>query len=428
MIRSIRRLIPLASLTSLTLLVLMIAPITAHSTTAMQGSKTKLTFWNYWDGGNGEEIQRLVDRYNKEHPTVEVENVFIGFNDLLPKLQAATAGGDGPDIAAGDLIWMPKLAESGALVPLDDYVKQAGIDLADFYPALLNVNKYQDKLYGLPVSTNNLQLFYNKELFTQAGLDPSKPPTTWDELRQMAKQCMNDDQGISGMELFTEPGEGLTWQYQVYLWQAGGDFLSSDLSKAAFNSPAGLKALQYWVDLLQTDKSAPIAPWGAFGQGKSCMAMDGSWMVGIWSKEPPFELGTAPMPIPAGGSAATNMGGEQLFLFQTSDEKQQAAFDFANWLTSAQIQQEWDQATGFTPVREAVATSTDYLQWVKTEQPLLAPFVENQKNARNRPPIKNYPEVSDAFSRQIEAALLGEATPADALAAAEKDVNALLGS
>jgi ABC-type glycerol-3-phosphate transport system substrate-binding protein len=84
-----------------------------------QGDPVKITFWNYWDGTNGEAIQSLVDRYNDEHPDVQVENVFIGFNDLLPKLQAAAAGGDVPDVAAADLIWMPKLSRSGALIPLD---------------------------------------------------------------------------------------------------------------------------------------------------------------------------------------------------------------------------------------------------------------------------------------------------------------------
>ena len=393
---------------------------------AAQDGKIELTFWNYWDGKNGEVIQELVDQYNQTHPNVEIENVFLGFNDLLPKLQAAAAGGETPDVAAGDLIWMPKLARSGALVSLDEYLAAAETDLDDVYPALRNVGQYDGKTYSLPVSTNNLELFYNKDLFRQAGLDPEKPPATWDELRQTAKQCTNSDEGISGMELFTEPGEGLTWQFQVYLWQAGGDFLTPDLTKAAFNSPAGEQALQYWVDLLQTDKSAPTAPWGAFGQGKACMVMDGSWMVSIWSAEPPFDFGTAAMPYPADGQPATNMGGEQLVVFKTSPEKQQAAFDFVSWLISPETQIAWDKETGFMPIREAVATAPDYLSYVQEQEPRLLPFVENQQYARNRPPVANYPEISDAFSRELEAALLGATGVQDALAAAEEAVNALL--
>jgi multiple sugar transport system substrate-binding protein len=228
------------------------------------------------------------------------------------------------------------------------------------------------------------------------------------------------------MELFTEPGEGLTWQFQVYLWQAGGEFLSEDLTQAAFNSPAGERALQFWVDLLHTDASAPLAPWGQFGQGKACMAMDGSWMVGGMTAEPPFDFGTAAMPIPSAGTPATNMGGEQLVLFESSDAEQQAAFDFVAWLTSTEVQTEWDKTTGFIPVRESVATNPDYLTHVEQNLPALIPFIENQQNAKNRPPVANYPEISDAFSRELEAALIGQVAPADALAAAERAVNALL--
>ncbi len=405
---------------------LSLSVISASIPRAARAEPVKLTFWHYWDGKNGEVIQQLVDRYNSEHADVQVQSIFIGFNDLLPKLQAAAAGGEAPDVAAGDLIWMPKLARSGALVALDDYLASSGTSLDDFYPALLNIGRYEDKLYSLPVSTNNLELFYNKDLFRKAGLDPEKPPKTWDELRQMAATCADPDEGIAGMELFTEPGEGLTWQFQVYLWQAGGDFLSPDLSKAAFDSPAGQKALQFWVDLIHTDKSAPLAPWGHFGQGKACMVMDGSWMVGIWSAEPPFDFGTAPMPYPADGQPATNMGGEQLVLFSSTPERQQAAFDFMTWLTSTDVQIEWDKQTGFMPIRESVASSPDYLSYVREKEPRLLPFIENQQYARNRPAVPNYPEISDAFSRELEAALLGQTSVADALAAAERAVNALL--
>jgi multiple sugar transport system substrate-binding protein len=384
----------------------------------------ELTFWNYWDGKNGEAIQALVDQYNQENPQVKITNVFIGWGELLPKLQTAAAGGEGPDVAAVDLVWMPKMAETGALTQLSDYIEQSGVDLTDFYTFQLNVDRYGDTYYGLPVSTNNLELFYNIDLFKAAGLDPSAPPTTWDELATMAEQCANPAEGISGMELYTEPGEGLTWQFQVYLWQAGGEFLTADLSQAAFNTAAGEKALQYWVDLIQGP--APLASWGLFGQGKSCMVMDGSWMVGIWAETAPFEWGTARMPYPTDGKPATNMGGEHLIILKSDDAKQKAAWDFVNWLTSTETQIQWDEETGFMPIRDSVATDAGYISWMEETEPRLKAFVENQQFAHNRPPVPNYPELSDAFSRELEKALLGETTVQEALTAAETAVNDLL--
>ncbi|MFN8420539.1 MAG: ABC transporter substrate-binding protein [Anaerolineae bacterium] len=293
------------------------------------------------------------------------------------------------------------------LVALNDYIEKSAVDLSDFYASQLGVVRYDDTYYGLPVSTNNLELFYNKDLFTAAGLDPDKPPTTWDELESMAKQCAKPEEGIGGMELYTEPGEGLTWQYQVYLWQAGGSFLSDDLKSAAFNSEAGAKALQFWVDMLQNG-AAPQSPWGLFGQGKGCMVMDGSWMVGIWAKDAAFQWGTALMPIPTDGKAATNMGGEHLILFQSDAERQQAAWNFVNWLTSTDVQVKWDQRDWLHADPRSCRHQAAFTEWLDKTEPRLKAFVESQKYAINRPPVANYAEISDAFSRELEKALLGE--------------------
>lgn len=392
---------------------------------ALAQEPIKLTFWNYWDGKNGETIQALVDRYNAEHPEVEIENVFVGWGELLPKLQLAVVGGDAPDLAAADMVWMPYLANSGALVPLNSFIEASGINLADFYPALMNVNTYGDQIYGLPVSTNNLELFINQDLFAAAGLDPNAPPTTWDELADYATRCANPEQGVVGMELFTQPGEGLTWQFQVYLWQAGGEFLTADLTQAAFNSEAGQRALQFWLDLIDSG-AYTLSDWGLFGQGKACMVMDGSWMVGIWAETAPFNWTTAPMPYPEDGQPATNMGGEHIFIMAKDEARQQAAWDFINWFTSTEIQLEWDQATGFMPVRDSVASDEAYRTWLNETEPRLLPFVEMQRYAHNRPPVEQYAELSDVFSAMLERALYGQMSVEDALSAAEAAVNSLL--
>jgi multiple sugar transport system substrate-binding protein len=390
-----------------------------------QEDPIELTFWNYWDGKNGETIQALVDRYNAEHPEVEIETVYIGWGELLPKLQIAVAGGDAPDLAAGDMVWMPYLANSGALVPLDAMIEASGIDLADFYPALLDVTTYDGQHFGLPVSTNNLELFINNDLFEAAGLDPAALPTTWAELADMAAQCADPDAGIVGLELYTQPGEGLTWQFQVYLWAAGGEFLTEDLSAAAFNSEAGLQALQYWLDLIDSG-AYTLADWGLFGQGQACMVMDGSWMVGIQADSAPFTFSTAKMPHPEGGEPATNMGGEHIFVLAQDEAKQQAAWDFINWFASTEVQAEWDMETGFMPVRDSVATDEGYRAWLEDTEPRLVPFVEMQQYAHNRPPVEVYAELSDVFSAMIEQALYGMMGPEEALSAAETAVNALL--
>jgi multiple sugar transport system substrate-binding protein len=412
-----------SSLTLVGLLVLLLAlgPVA----TLAQDDPIQLTFWNYWDGKNGEVIQSLIDQYNAENPDVVITNVFVGWGELLPKLQIAVAGGAAPDFAAGDMAWMPYLANSSALTPLNDFIEASEIDIDDFYPALLNVNEYDGQYFGLPVSTNNLELFINNDLFEAAGLDPANPPQTWDELKDAAVTCADPARGIVGMELFTQPGEGLTWQFQVYLWQAGGEFLTDDLTQAAFNSEAGRTALEYWLELIDAG-AYTLSDWGLFGQGQACMVMDGSWMVGIWADSAPFEFSVVPMPHPEDGVPATNMGGEHIFVLSDDEAKQQASWDFIAWFTSPQVQMTWNMETGFMPIRDSVASSPEFQTWLQDNEPRLLPFVEMQQYARNRPPVENYAQLSDVFSGMLERALYGQMSVEEALTAAEVAVNSLL--
>jgi len=221
----------------------------------------------------------------------------------------------------------------------------------DFFEGPLAYGSYEGKLYSLPVSASNLGLFWNKNLFKAAGLDPERPPQTWEELVEFGR-VIKEKTGKWGYELFTTGGEGTTWQWQVFLWSAGGEFLSKDLSAPAFNSEAGVRALQFWVDLIRTYQISPLAPWGLFGRGEAAMVMDGSWMTQFFPMQVNFELGTAPFPYPAGGEPATNLGGEQIFVFEGDPDLQQVAWDFITWFTSTEIQVQWDRLTGFTRLGE----------------------------------------------------------------------------
>ena len=209
------------------------------------------------------------------------------------------------------------------------------------------------------------------------------------------------------------------------MYLADGEFLNEDLTAAAFNSEAGLQALNYWLDLIDSG-AYTLSEWGLFGQGQACMVLDGSWMVGINAETAPFEWTTAPMPAPEDGQPATNMGGEHIFIMAQDEAKQQAAWDFINWFTSPEIQLEWIQETGFMPIRDSVATNEEYRAWVEETEPRLLPFIDMQQYAHNRPPVEQYAEISDAFSAVIERALYGQLSPEDALAEAEAAVNALL--
>lgn len=397
----------------------------ASTSGSASGAPVTVTFWHYWDGTNADTFQAMADEYSASHPGVTVKAVNVPSSDLITKIQTSAKTDTLPTAAIMDLVSVPQVAQTGKLVDLAPLVDKA--TLADIYPALLDFGKDGDKQYAVPVSTNNIGYMYNKDLYRQAGLDPEKPPTTWEELEAQAQQ-IKDATGKPGVELFTQAGdsgEGLTWNFQVALWQAGGEFLDASNSKAAFNTAAGKKALQFWVDLL--DKGlAPRTQWGEFEKGNAGGAQEGSWMVGIWQSDPPFDFGTATVPHPADGTAATNMGGERAVVFDTDAASEQAAADFLTWFLAPEQVTAWSEKTGMLPVRKAVGDSAAYQEWVSSTQPLLQPYVDQLSTARSRPNTPLYPQVSLAFAKQVEKALAGQVSVDEALAAAEKDVNAVL--
>lgn len=385
-----------------------------------------ITFWHQYDKANAELLDQFVSEFNQTHTDIQVEAVIQpSYDEYKTLIQTSILSNTTPDVAAVDLIWVPGIVASNALSPLDSFIKgDENFDIDDFYPMLTQYDVIDGVRYGLPMSANNMQVIWNKDLFEQAGLDPETPPATWDEMKAMAIQCSNEDEGIVGFEFYTQPtGEGITWQFQVWLWAAGGEFLNADNTAAAFNTPEGLEALTFVSDMLAGNGSIP-APWGAFGDGKACMQLDGSWLFG-YRKDAPFDWGIAPVPAPEGGTTASNVGGERLILFKNS-EHPDAAWEFMKFLTSTETQLRWDKETGFMPVLKSVGENPDYIQWAQETEPRMLPFIEGMAYAHTRPATPLYNEISDAFSREIQKAYVGELSPADALAAAEQAVNAIL--
>lgn len=398
---------------------------TSAATTSAAAKPVTVNVWHYWDGANADTFQAMADQYSKSHPGVTVKAVNIPSSDLITKIQTSAKTDTLPSMAIMDLVSVPQVAQTGKLVDLKPLIDSA--TMSDIYPALLDFGKDGDKQYAVPVSTNNLGYMYNKDLYKKAGLNPDTPPKTWEELQSQAQQ-IKDKTGEPGVELYTQAGdsgEGLTWNFQVSLWQTGGEFLSADNKTAAFNTAAGKKALQFWVDLLNKGL-APRTQWGAFEKGNAGGAQEGSWMVGIWQSDPPFDFGTATVPYPSDGKPATNMGGERAVVFTSDEATQKASADFLTWFLAPEQITSWSEKTGMLPVRKAVGDSDAYKQWVATTQPRLQPFVDQLATAKSRPNTPLYPQVSLAFAKQIEKALAGQVSVDDALKAAETDVNAVL--
>jgi multiple sugar transport system substrate-binding protein len=389
------------------------------------GDAVEVTVWHYWDGTNADTFDAMVDDYNSSHDGVVIKPSNVPNADFLTKLRASATSNTLPDIAIGDLVWVPQINEIGTLADLGPLLPAEV--LADINPALTSFGTIGGKQVSVPVSANNLALIYNKTLYSAAGLDPEAPPATWEQLKEDGATILAKT-GKPAYELFTQAGdngEGLTWNFQVNLWQAGGEFLTGDNSAAAFNTEAGKEALGYWTDLIDTGLSK-YGAWGELGKSEVASATDGAWMVGIWAPDPPFDFGVGTAPYPESGTPATNLGGEQAMVFDNGEDTSAAAADFLAWFLEPEQVLSWSETTGMLPVTNSVATSDEYLGWVDENQPRLRPYVEQMAVAHARPNTPLYPAISLAFAKEIEKALTGDVSVDEALANAEAAVNAVI--
>lgn len=277
-------------------------------------SDAKLTIWVYgWEKASADKIQEDTAAY-KEATGVEVTVVPIASDSYSTKIQATLAGGNNPDLAFVDAgVQSTQLASKGKLLALKEYGVEEYKD--KFYDSVWDTMVYKDDVYGLRITSNNLALFYNKEMFANKGLEEPTADWTWDDLRNAAKTLTDADNNIYGLDLpIYDKNGGYTWNWLPFLWQNGGEFLNDDRTEAVFNSPEGVEALEFWKKMVQEDKSVPLqaAPTGVnrFTSGITAMVLDGPWSLNTFLSDPEFKdkFGVAPLPQSSTASAEEDTG------------------------------------------------------------------------------------------------------------------------
>ncbi len=386
---------------------------------AKEGGEGKivLTLWETYNTQERQVFLSLVEQFEKANPDIKIELTNLPFDGAEPKILTALATGTAPDIARVDVAFLPKLAIRGALKSLDEY----GVEelQKQIRPVALSSCIVDGKLYGLPDQVNGLCLFYNKELYRQAGLDPEKPPRTWTEF-EYAKRLTDPDKGIYGFGM-----RNSLWWSLPFIYSFGGDILTEDLTRCALSEEGAVNGFQFKVDLYAKYKveggawrSGGIRDDLGFQSRKYAMIFNGPWAVkGL--EQAGIDFGIALIPEgPAG--RATNVGGNNLVIFR-SCEHPEAAFRFLKFIVSKDAQAKWANELGQIPVNMLADELIDF-----SKHPYLATFMEQMKYARARPQIASYPEIENAVNPEMQAALDGKKSVREAMESACKLVNAIL--
>ncbi len=374
-------------------------------------------------------IDGMIEGFEKENPDVDVKAVYAGnYDDTRVRVLSALKSGQPAQLSVLFSIDAYDLIEQDLIVPFDDVAKsddeKAWLD--SFYPALMANGRIEGKTWGVPFQRSTIVMYYNKDMFKEAGLDPNSPPKTWDEMVVAGKKLTKE--GRYGLMV---PSTGYPyWMFQCFAIQNGKELMSKDGAKVYFDDPAVIEALDFWKSLSSDQKISPagLVEWGtlrqAFVQGQTAMMWHTTGNLTAVRKEAKFDLGVAELPAHKRPGSPT--GGGNFYLFKNASEaERKAALKLIRYMTAPERAAEWSIATGYVGVSPA-AYETEALKAYGKEFPQALVARDQLKVAIAEFSTWDTARVREALNNAIQAALTGTKTPADALKEAQATANQLL--
>jgi multiple sugar transport system substrate-binding protein len=375
-----------------------------------------VTAWVYPLLGDQENAwwQQRVAEFRKQYTKVDVSVVVQPWANRDTQLTTAIAGGKGPDVVYLNADQIPQYAVQGALADVSGVLD----DRADFRPNALSAMTYKDTLYAAPVLMSVTTTLVNRKVLQAAGV--TDPPKTWDDLRALAPKLK--DKGLYATQIYGVP-TSLNATYYPYLWQAGGQVLSADGKKSAFNSAAGVKALRFLKEL--TDAGAvpkdslttlPTSEADPFAQGKVAVQFPGDP-----ATVRAFKSGAADYQVaaPLADVKSVSFGSVAGLAVLDSAKDKAAAKAWVKFMASPDPAKAFVKDRGYFAPRKSAGTlyAGDPLSGAAER------YLDAMEPGVLSPQAR---QISDLVKPHVQAVLLGRATPEQALADAAKEVDALL--
>jgi len=362
----------------------------------------------------------------RRNPDVKVRFENLPYQQYWDKFQTMTAAGVAPDVIFMESTRFPKFVSSGALENLDPYIKRDGdVNLADFYPVALKSYLWNGHLYGLPNDIAIGVVFYNKDLFDEAGVPYPKSAWTWNDYLRAAKMLTFDfDEDGRTDQFGTMIGD-----WRQFVWQNRGDLVDDPMhpTRSTMDTPAVREALQWLVDLRfkhhVTTRPGELADMGGyemFMTGKVAMVFGGHWDVPTYSKIRRFRWDVAP--LPKGKVRANNALGSCLSIPSKSRHKD-AAWRYIKFLAGSEGQKVMVGADFSTPARKSIARSREFLQPPPQSEQV---FVNEIPFGRPVPFTPKYLEMGKITDEEMDLMWLGKRSVADTCREIDKRINRLL--
>ena len=385
-------------------------------------------------GGPDALIDALCEEYHKDNPNGQVTPVYAGsYADTRTKVQAAIKGGNTPDLAIMFSIDLYSLLSMDAIADIDSFCTTDADKewLNGFYDGFMMNSRDGETTYGIPWQRSTIVLYYNKDAFEAAGLDPEQPPKTWDELKEDAKKLTITENGQTTQYGIQIPSDGYAyWMLQTFcVEQNGFNLMNETGTETYYDDERTAKGLEFWKSLAD-DGSMPegIVAWATtpsdFLEGKTAMMYHTTGNLTNVKNNASFNFGVAM--LPANESYGSPTGGGNFYIFKgVSEERQQAAFDFIKWMTDDERVAQWSIDTGYVATRPS-AYDTERMQEYAKEFPYCLVARDQLEYGYAELSTYNQAEVQKAIDDAISYVMTDQQDVESALANAQQTADGIL--
>jgi multiple sugar transport system substrate-binding protein len=404
-----------------------------HAPAIIGQAKTPIT-WAI--PGNPDEVavyEGLAQTFMEENPDIEVTTDREGSD--FEKFVTMIAGGTPPDVGFATLYNWPSFAERNIFLPLDDFIEQDSYDLDDFYEQIITPYRYngevfgEGELYGLPKEIAIRAMYYNKDIFEEAGVElpTADEPWDWDRFIEMTEATTKEEGGRIRQYGYIQDVRWTFWQ--IWAWSAGGSPVDDlyNPTTSTLDDPAVLEGYQVFTDFVTKLKTAPSAAVTAdqghaemFAAGLGASYNNGRWMVPLF-RESDFAWDVMPMPMKT--ERAQTLSGS-MFGICDGTENPDAAWKLLSYVVGEEGQTRMTGTGLLLPSRKSVAESDLFLNSTPPENNQI--FLDELEFAKPLPLTPIYPELEKVINDQTDLVLSGEKSAADAIAEMHAQFNTLL--
>ena len=401
----------------------------------------KITLWHAMGGARYDAITKdIAAGFNKTHPNYVLEPLYTGnYGETVTKAIAAIRAGSPPHIVQVFEVGTQTMLDSGAIIPVTEVVKPGDIDFDDYIAPILNYYQVGGKLASMPFNSSTAIIYYNKDAFQKAGLDPSRPPATYKDVEEMGKKIVGSGAARAAIT-FGWPSWMFEQAHAMHNrpYADHGSGRQGRATRVLFNEPFGVEVLGRWKrwadEKLLAYGGREYAPNKAFLSGEVAMLMQSTSQVTTIEKAAKFPVGTGFLPRIEGQPAGRSViGGASLWVLRgkgRSPQELDAIAKFFRFVALPEETAKWHMDTGYFPAtRTAVALLRKQEWFVKHpnhetafEQIQQGPDTPNTRGVL----LGNFVQIRNITDTAVEKALSGRLSPKEALDEAAREANKLL--